>query len=185
VTFVRDTLGDERTARERAGAQYAELIEELRRIAALASDLSYVADVANRLEAAGAPKLAARVRAAPIAASGEDTTFPTTWREAWNWARVRTHLDQIEAREELLTLARRRRDVEGGLARFYREMVAKAAWLATKAERDSRGSLQALAGYATAVRRIGQGTGPNATRYRTGRPRDDVSTRLARSRAGS
>ena len=163
--FVCDALGNEEIARERVGAQYAELQEELRRVAALASNLVYVADAANRLEAAGAPKLAARVRSVPVAASGEDITFPTTWKDAWNWARVRTHLDQIEAREELLTLARRRRDVEGGLARLYRDMVAKAAWLATKENATPR-VLQALAGYATAVRRIGQGTGPNATRYR-------------------
>jgi very-short-patch-repair endonuclease len=163
--FVRDALGNEEIARERVGAQYAELIEELRRIAALASNLSFLADAANRVEAAGAPKLGARIKSVPVAASGEDTTFPTNWREAWNWARVRTHLDQIEARDELLTLARRRRDVEGGLARLYREMVAKAAWLATK-ENATPKVLQALAGYATAIRRIGQGTGPNATRYR-------------------
>jgi very-short-patch-repair endonuclease len=164
-TFVHDTLGNEEVPRERVGAEYAELMEELRRVAALASNLAYVADAAKRLEAAGAPKLAARVRSVPIAASGEDITFPTTWREAWNWARVRTHLDQIEARGELLTLAQRRREVEGGLARFYRDMVAKAAWLATKENATPR-VLQALAGYGTAVRRIGQGTGPNATRYR-------------------
>ena len=164
-SFVRDTLGNEEMARERVGAQYAELIEELRRIAALASCLSFVADSASRVEAGGAPKLGAHIRSVPVAASGEDTTLPTDWREAWNWARVRTHLDQIEARDELLTLSRRRRDVEGGLARFYREMVAKAAWLATK-ENATPKVLQALAGYATAIRRIGQGTGPNATRYR-------------------
>jgi very-short-patch-repair endonuclease len=164
-TFVHDTLGNEEVRRERVGAQYAELMEELRRVAGLASNLAYVADAAKRLEAAGAPKLAARVRSVPVAASGEDITFPTTWREAWNWARVRTHLDQIEAREELLTLGRRRYEVEGGLARFYRDMVAKAAWLATKENATPR-VLQALAGYGTAVRRIGQGTGPNATRYR-------------------
>jgi very-short-patch-repair endonuclease len=163
--FVTDTLGNENVSRERASAHYAELIEELRRVAGLASDLSCVSDSATRLEAAGAPKLAARVRTIPVASSGEDTTFPTTWRDAWNWARVRTHLDTIEAREELLTLARQRRDVEAGLARFYREMVAKAAWLATKRNASPK-VLQALAGYATAVRRIGQGTGPNATRYR-------------------
>jgi hypothetical protein len=62
-------------------------------------------------------------------------------------------------------LARRRREVETGLARFYQEMVAKAAWLATKRNATPK-ILQALAGYATAIRRIGQGTGPNATRYR-------------------
>ena len=46
-----------------------------------------------------------------------------TWREAWNWARLKNHLDAIEARDELLKLAARRRDLEGGLARLYEEMV--------------------------------------------------------------
>ena len=163
--FVRDTLGNVRTPRERVGAQYADLIAELRRVAELVADLSCVSDLANRLEDAGAPKMAVRVRSLPVASSGEDTAFPTTWRDAWNWARVRAHLDAIEAREELLTLSHRRRDVETGLARFYKEMVAKAAWLATKRNATPR-VLQALAGYATAIRRIGQGTGPNAIRYR-------------------
>jgi very-short-patch-repair endonuclease len=163
--FIEKTLGNGDLSRERVGAQYAELLEELRRIAALAADLSFVHDAAQRLEVSGAPKLAASVRTSPVAESGEDITFPTTWRDAWNWARVRTHLDTIEARDELLRLARRRSEVETGLARFYQEMVAKAAWLATKRNATPR-ILQALAGYATAIRRIGQGTGPNATRYR-------------------
>ena len=163
--FIGKSLGNGELPRERVCAEYAELMEELRRIAALANDLSFVHDCTQRLEAAGAPKLAASVRTSPVAESGEDTVFPTTWRDAWNWARVRTHLDAIEARDELLTLARRRREVETGLARFYQEMVAKAAWLATKKNATPK-ILQALAGYATAIRRIGQGTGPNATRYR-------------------
>jgi very-short-patch-repair endonuclease len=163
--FVNETLGNGDISSEHVGAQYAELIEELRRIAGLAIDLAFVSDAVNRLEMAGAPKLAARVGSVPVTSSGEDITFPATWREAWNWARVRTHLNTIEANEELVTLAMRRRDVETGLARFYREMVAKAAWLATKRNATPK-VLQALAGYATAVRRIGQGTGPNATRYR-------------------
>jgi very-short-patch-repair endonuclease len=163
--FIDKSLGNAELSRERVSAQYAELMEELRRIAALANDLSYVHDLALRLEAAGAPKFAANVRALPVASTGEDVVFPTTWRDAWNWARVRTHLDGIEARGELLALARRRREVETGLARFYQEMVAKAAWLATKRNATPK-ILQALAGYATAIRKIGQGTGPNATRYR-------------------
>jgi hypothetical protein len=163
--FIEKILGNGSVSRERVCAYYAELLEELRRVAALASDLSFVHDAARSLEASGAPKLASDVRTIPVPESGEDKTFPSTWRDAWNWARVRTHLDTIEARAELLTLARRRREVETGLARFYKEMVAKAAWLATKKNATPR-VLQALAGYATAIQRIGLGTGPNATRYR-------------------
>lgn len=97
--------------------------------------------------------------------SSEDAVFPVTWRQAWNWARIRTYLDNIEARNELLGLSARRRALEGGLSRLYKDLVSKAAWLATKRNATPK-VLQALAGYATAIRRIGQGTGPNATRYR-------------------
>jgi very-short-patch-repair endonuclease len=97
--------------------------------------------------------------------SGEDAVFPVTWRQAWNWARIRTHLDNIEARNELVGLSARRRDLEGGLSRLYKDLVSRSAWLATKRNATPK-VLQALAGYATAIRRIGQGTGPNATRYR-------------------
>jgi very-short-patch-repair endonuclease len=163
--FVEQILGNRSISRERVCAYYTELLEELRRVAALASDLSFVHDAARMLEDSGASKLAFNVRTIPVPESGEDKTFPSTWRDAWNWARVRTYLDAIEARAELLTLAQRRREVEAGLARFYKEMVAKAAWLATKKNATPR-VLQALAGYATAIQRIGLGTGPNATRYR-------------------
>ncbi|HKP63248.1 MAG TPA: AAA domain-containing protein, partial [Polyangiales bacterium] len=102
----------------------------------------------------------------PVLANGEgDRVLPSDWRSAWTWARLRNHLEQIEAREELSALAARRRELEAGLARLYREVVGKAAWLATKKAATPK-VLQALAGYATAIRRIGQGTGPNATRYR-------------------
>jgi len=82
-----------------------------------------------------------------------------------NWARIRTYLNDIEARNELPGLSARRRDLEDGLSRLYTDLVSKAAWLSTKRNATPK-VLQALAGYATAIRRIGQGTGPNATRYR-------------------
>lgn len=163
--FAKEQLGNPDIPSDRVAAQYAELTAELRRIASLTLELTRIKDSAARLEQAGAPKLASRIRSQPVEMSGEDTVFPVTWRQAWNWARVRTHLDNIEARDELLGLSARRRSLEGGLSRLYKEMVSKAAWLATKRNATPK-VLQALAGYATAIRRIGQGTGPNATRYR-------------------
>jgi very-short-patch-repair endonuclease len=163
--FVDQTLGNPEIASDRVAARYADMIAELKRIAGLSRELALVRDVSTRLEGAGGLKLAARLRATPMAASGDDTVLPANWRDAWNWARMRSHLDNVESREELIALAARRQELEGGLARLYREMVAKAAWVATKRNATPR-VLQALAGYATAIRRIGLGTGPNATRYR-------------------
>lgn len=163
--FVEKRLGDPNVPPERVAAAYAELIGELRRIAALAVELAVVNDYAARIDRAGAPKLAKRIRSEVVASTGEDRAFPVTWKQAWNWARMRCHLNGIESRDELLALSARRQDLEAGLARLYKDMVAKAAWLATKRNATPK-VLQALAGYATAIRRIGQGTGPNATRYR-------------------
>ena len=164
-SFLDDDLGNASLPPERVIARYAEIRSELRRIGGLSTALSTVHDTALRIESVGATRFASRIRNSAVADSGEDTTFPATWRQAWNWARMRSHLDSIEGRDELVSLASRRRELESGLSRFYREMVSKAAWLATKRNATPR-ILQALAGYATAIRRIGQGTGPNATRYR-------------------
>ena len=163
--FVEKQLGNPDIPSERVSARYAELATELRRIASLTVDLVQIKDSAARIEQVGAPKLASRLRSQPVEMAGEDTVFPVTWRQAWTWARIRTYLDNIEAREELLGLSARRKNLEDGLSRLYKDLVSKAAWLATKRNATPR-VLQALAGYATAIRRIGQGTGPNATRYR-------------------
>lgn len=163
--FVDVELGNPKRAVERVASHYGELVAELRRVAALSNDLALINEFSNLLAAAGAAKLATRVRSEPIAASGDDRAFPPAWRQAWNWARIRSFLDGIESREELRALSARRIDLERGLARLYEEMVSKAAWLATKRSATPK-VLQALSGYAIAIRRIGQGTGPNATRYK-------------------
>ena len=163
--FIDSQLGNPELSSERVAAHYAEIAVELRRIGALAGELSLIREMRQRLADAGAHKFAHRIGSVAVRTSGEDRVFPATWREAWNWSRMRRHLDNIESREELITLAERRREIEAGLARRYINVVAKAAWLSTKRNASPK-LLQALSGYATAIRRIGQGTGPNATRYR-------------------
>jgi hypothetical protein len=164
-SFIEEELGNPALSPENAATRYAEIMAELRRIGGLAVELAIVRDYSKRIDKAGAGYLAGRVRSIPANSSGEDDVFPSTWRDAWNWSRMRAHLNSIEAREELVALSAKRRSLEEGLARFYKEMVAKAAWLATKGNATQR-VLAALAGYATAIRRIGMGTGPNAIRYR-------------------
>jgi len=163
--FVSERLGDPAIEPQQAAGTYADLSTELRRVASLGIDLATVQDFTRRLEEAGAPRFGTRLRTVSVAESGEDHAFPITWREAWTWARMSGHLEGIEARDELLALASRRRDLEVGLSRLYRDVVSKAAWLSTK-RNASPLVLQALAGYGVAIRRIGQGTGPNAMRYR-------------------
>jgi len=163
--FVEHQLGNPAFASDRVIARYVELMAELRRLASLTSELLCIKDFANRLEQAGALKLASRIRSQAVAMSGEDTVFPVTWKKAWTWSRIRTHLNALEAQSELRELSDKRKEFEDALARLYKDLIAKAAWLATKQHATPK-VLQALAGYATAIRRIGRGTGTNAIRYR-------------------
>lgn len=163
--FLKNDLGNGNIPPEKIAALYSEMIQELRRIAGLSSHLATVHDLSRMIEDSGAPKLASRIRTIPVEQTGEERTLPITWRAAWNWARMRSHLENIEARDELVSLAARRRDREGALARFYRDMVANAAWLSTKSNATPR-VLAALSKYATAIRLIGKATGPNASRHR-------------------
>lgn len=163
--FVDEQLGKGEQDGARVAADYTELMVELRRVAGLSAALGRVRECAQRLENAGGERLAARVQTVAVKNGAEDTAVPVDWRKAWNWARMRAHLESIEARQELVELSAKRTNLENALAKFYREVVSKAAWLATKRNASPK-VLQALAGYANAIRRIGQGTGPNAVRYR-------------------
>jgi len=163
--FSEQELGNAQLSTERAVSRYAELVQELRRVESLAHDIQVITASSECFERAGAPRLAARVRHDAVAPSGADMALPVLWRDAWNWARIKSHLESIEARDELLTLAARRRDLEAGLAKLYENTVSKCSWLSTKLGASAR-VLSALETYKTAIRRIGQGTGPNATRHR-------------------
>lgn len=158
-------LGDRAQDTETVVTQYAGLIAEVRRLEALSHEIGMVTSLADRVEKAGASKWATRLRTDVVPAAGEDDAVPIAWREAWNWARLKTHLGQIEARDELLTMAARRRDLELGLARLYISMVSKSAWRSTKLAASPK-VLSALESYRTAIHKIGKGTGPNATRHR-------------------
>ncbi len=163
--FTQTQLGNLDAGHQHVVTAYADLIAELQRIQGLETLLCQVRDGAQRLRQAGGEKIAERVLSIPVVNGAEDTALPTSWKEAWQHTRIRSHLESIEARHELVELNAKRTDLESGLARMYREVVSRAAWLSTKASASPM-VLQALAGYSTAVRKIGQGTGPNAERYR-------------------
>jgi very-short-patch-repair endonuclease len=163
--LVEDTLGSADIAPDDVANDYAAIVAEVRRIEALAPDFAILRELAGLVEAHGAAWLAARVLSLPADASGDDDVFPVRWRDAWNWARLKTHLDDIDARDEMRTLAARRRELEAGLARLYEDLVSRSSWLATR-RHAGQNVLSALETYRTAMRKFGKGTGVNAGRYR-------------------
>lgn len=164
-TWVTEELGRSAHRADAVAARYSELLTELGRLEGLTSDFDTLHALAERFAQAGAPRLAERLRTCPVNAAGDDEVLPVHWREAWTWARVKALLDDIDGRDELRRLAARRHELEDVLAHAYEAVVAQSAWLSTKQGASPR-VLSALETYRTAVRRIGQGTGPNATRHR-------------------
>ncbi|MBB6133434.1 very-short-patch-repair endonuclease [Massilia aurea] len=163
--FAGQTLGTPGLAADTVGADYAALLAELRRIAALAPDLAAVRDLAEQVAQHGAARLATRLTTIPVDAHGDDGVFPVRWRDAWTWARLKSYLDGIDARDEMLGLAERRHELERGLARLYEQLVSKSSWLATR-RLAGQNVLSALETYRTSMRKLGKGTGVNAGRYR-------------------
>jgi hypothetical protein len=163
--FVAQMLGQAQHSTEHVGSEYVALMAELRRVIGLATHLRTIALAAANLRSAGAVRWAGRVQQQHCSASGDDQVLPPHWRKSWTWARLRGHLEHIEARHELRELAYRRAELSKGLQRLYSDLVSKSAWLKTK-ENATPKILSALSGYATAIRRIGQGTGAHAPRYR-------------------
>lgn len=163
--FLDKYLGNPSVDSNKLISAYSRILAELRRLSSLSSEIATLREFLLRIESAGAVRLAARLRSTPVLQSGEDSALPVTWKDAWKWSRIRGHLESIEARDELVSLSSKRMGVEAALSRLYKVIVSKSAWLATKGNSSPK-VLQALSGYATAIRRIGQGFGPNATRYR-------------------
>lgn len=163
--LLEHALGSADLSAERIVTGYADILAEIRRVEALAPLLATVRRLTGDIERHGAALLAARVLSRPVEAAGDDPVFPVRWRDAWTWARLKTHLDAIDDRDEMRTLAARRRDLEQGLARLYETLVSKSAWLATRRQ-AGQNVLTALETYRIAMRKIGKGTGVNAARYR-------------------
>lgn len=145
--------------------QYSQQMQQLIRLEQLQPQFNTIRTLADRIEAAGAPRLAGRLRTVPSPSASDDPALPTDWREAWQWRRAKNHLDQISDRTELQTLAQQRRECEQQLARGYQQVVAQRAWLGLKTNLTPH-VISALNRYKTAVQKIGKNTGKNAPRHR-------------------
>ena len=161
--FLAVTLGDPAVEESALLAAWNTLNAELSRLRALAAPLAVVAEVTARFDASGAPKLAQRLR--QVATGIDDKLSSATLLRDWRWRRLATHLQAIDAHDELKKLSTARAEIEHDLARAYEELVVKRTWLKLT-ENATPGVRAALQAYLNAIQRIGKGTGKRAFRYR-------------------
>jgi very-short-patch-repair endonuclease len=162
--FVRSALGNINKSVDEIMGHWSDLLTELQRLEGLQIALKTVRDVTTAVETAGAKSWAQALRTEPPTASA-DKWIPTNWRTAWEWARAKGYLDQIDGREALRRLAQDRTIAEEELQRAYLRVVELRTWRALKKNMTPRVGA-ALNAYLTAISRIGLGTGIRAVRYR-------------------
>jgi len=162
--FLNTRLGSPQVTEAELQSEWSALMAELRRVLDLASALNTVSTVTSSIEASGAVVWAKRLREEARSGS-HDALLPDNWQAVWRLRRLATYLDSIDGREELKKLTNQRIDLEGDLAKLYRDAVTKRTWLKLS-ENATHGVRAALEAYRTAIRRIGKGTGIRAGRYR-------------------
>lgn len=161
--FLGETVGNPEIEDARMQAGWTALMAELSRVLGLRTHFTVVRNVCDKIEASGAPQLAAALKEPREGAV--DGLLPDNWRVAWRLRRLATYLESIDVHEELKRLAKERHEVEGDLSRAYRDIVVKRTWLKL-AENASPSIRAALQAYLNAIQKIGKGTGKRAVRYR-------------------
>ena len=163
--FIHSALGNKDKTDEEVMVRWSDLLTELRRLDELQDELQVVSDVTGAIEAAGARAWAQTLRNEPPTASG-DKWMRADWRTAWEWARAKGYLDQIDGREALRLLARDRVLAEEELQHAYLRVVKLRTWRELKRNMTPKVGA-ALNAYLTANTRIGKsGTGIRAVRHR-------------------
>ena len=161
--FLAETLGNPEIEDARMQADWTTLMLDLSRVLGLGTHFAALRECCDKVEASAAPKFAALLKRpleGPV-----DTLLPDNWRSAWRLRRLATHLESIDAQEELKRLAKDRDEVTSDLSRAYRDVVVKRTWLKL-AENASPRIRSALQAYLSAIQKIGRGTGKRAVRYR-------------------
>ena len=125
--FLAETLGNPEIEDVRMQAEWTVLMAELSRVLGLGTHLAALHEGCGKVEASGAPKYAASLKQ-PLEGT-VDGLLPDNWRSAWRLRRLATHLESIDAQEELKRLAKDRHEVEIDMSRAYRDIVVKRTWL--------------------------------------------------------
>jgi very-short-patch-repair endonuclease len=164
--FLLYELGSDTRTRQEVQKIWAEAIASFESVEKARKHYLAIDAIAAKVEAAGAPLWAARMRRNPVLDERKaDPVVPPNWREAWMARRAAEYLEKIDGRRELREKQTQRADLEGQLRASYGRLVELKTWLSVYLASTPR-IRSALNRYMNAIRMIGKGTGVRAARYR-------------------
>lgn len=157
-------LGDDASIEDKLAA-YQPILATLQTLEQHQADFDLINRAVEAFTSAGAYQLGKALGATPHTGNADDPVLPENLPQAWQWARLQQHLQDMNQRQELLALQQKRQRLEQVLSQTYAQLAAEQAWLNLKTSASDH-VLTALQRYKTAVQKIGKGTGKNASRYR-------------------
>ena len=164
VTFLTTRLGSADVSADDILTQWTGFQTTLVTLAGLKDEFDTVAQVTSLIEASGATQWAAQLRTEPFDDS-EINRLPNDWRQAWDWARSVSYLNQIDGREQFSKLSAERIQAESDLSKANLKLVEALTWARLKKNITAKVSA-ALRDYLTALQKIGKGTGIRSVRFR-------------------
>jgi transcription elongation GreA/GreB family factor/very-short-patch-repair endonuclease len=143
---------------------WTRLLEAVEDLARHREDFETLRSGADDVAAAGAPEWAGRLRSEE-ALDGQDVRTPSDWRQAWDWAAAQRYLTDLDQRERVGTLAAERAKLDAAVSKGFEQVVRERTFYALA--NSMTGPVRAaMMMFATALRRIGRGTGKGALRHR-------------------
>lgn len=163
-SFLDEVVGRGDLPEARVEETWTKLLQAIDDVARHRSHFEAVREGANDLEAAGAPAWADKLRSA-AALDGQDVQMPADWRHAWDWGASQGFLSLLDQRGHVGRLATERSKLEMMVAKSFEQLVRERTFYALASSMTGQ-VRAALMMFATALRKVGKGTGKGAMRHR-------------------
>src|SRR5262249_27921010 len=162
--FLRDAVGQRQIEGARVERAWDAVRSTLDDLAQHEPQFKILRALSKRLETAGAPHWAKRILH-EAAEEHHDPVTPFDWNEAWDCATAESFLQKIGQRDQLHRLSEERVQLDQTIAKTFERLVRERTFYALG--HSMTGPVRsALMMFATALRRIGKGTGKGAVRHR-------------------
>ena len=142
--------------------QWGRIIDEVRRVRVLTSDVAHLDELTRRL-AEAAPVWTGRI----VGSRGDETVAGSmaVGLRGWEWRQADTWLSAITGADDPSALQRQLESKLRAAATATADLASESAWLAL-AERLNDAERRALTAWAQALRKVGKGTGKYAQHWR-------------------
>ncbi len=120
--FIENAIGNSEYSSDYIIRNWQGYLTEIDRLKAQTSLFEVISRVACKIADSGASKWAELLKTTPLL-DGDDALTPVNWFESWQRKRQAQYLQNIDGREQLIKLSKRRSQLDGDLKQAFEELV--------------------------------------------------------------